>query len=55
MDTQEENRQLFKCTEHNVGQVTAGEMTLCMRINPDSPTQRQSGEQTVTKSSTNDQ
>lgn len=57
MDTQEEHRhrdaqsfnalpELFKCTEHNVGQVTAGEMTLCRRIDPDSPTHRQ---QTVTK------
>lgn len=37
-----------KCTEHSVGQVTAEEMTLYMRRNPESPTHRQLQEQTVT-------
>lgn len=35
------------CTEHSVGQVTAGEMTLYMRRNPESPTHKQWQEQTV--------
>lgn len=37
----------FKCTEHSVGQVTAEKMTLYMRRNPKSPTQRQLKEESV--------
>lgn len=37
----------YKCTEHSVGQVTAEEVTLYMRRNPESPAQRQLKEETV--------
>lgn len=35
---------MFQCTEHSVGQVTAEEMTLYMKRNPESLTDRQSKE-----------